>query len=83
MVTKTYENVEKVDCRAASGLVFCTLTTRKGDSVDSKILTLKYAGFSGSDMKVYMTETGLTAYRPNNKTMKCTVKDTSLTCKST
>ncbi len=83
MVTKTYEGVEQVDCRAASGLVFCTLTTRKGDTVDSNILTLTYAGFSGKDMKVYMTETGLTAYRPNNKTMKCVVRDTSLKCSST
>ncbi len=80
MVTKTYKDVEKVDCRATGNLVFCTLTTRKGGSVDSKILTLKYAGFGGKDMRVYMTETGLTAYRPNNQTMKCVVKDTSLKC---
>ncbi len=77
---KTYSGVEKVDCRATGGFVFCTLTTRKRDSVDSKILTLKYAGFSGKDMRVYMTETGLTAYLPNNKLMKCTVKDQSLKC---
>ena len=81
MVTKQYRGVEQVNCRATpkGDLVICTLSTRKNSGVENKVLTLHYAGFTG-DMKVYMTGTGLTAYRPEGKTMQCKVTDTRLEC---
>ena len=60
--------------------MFCILTKRTDKAVDGKTMSLTYAGFSGKDMKVYMTETGITAYRPSGKKMKCTVQDSSLNC---
>ncbi len=82
MVTKTYSDVMQVDCRAnaKSELVFCTLTSRTPKKEDSQILTLTYAGFSGDDLKVYMSKSGITAYRPSGKSMKCVVTDTRLDC---
>jgi len=80
MFKKTYSDVMQVDCRATGGFVFCTLTSRTPKKSDSKILTLTYAGFSGNDLKIYMGETGITAYRPSGKSMKCVVTDTRLEC---
>ncbi len=82
MAKKTYSDVMQVDCRAnaKAELVFCTLTSRSPKKEDSQILTLTYAGFSGTDMKVYMSPSGITAYRPSGKSMKCKVDGTRLIC---
>ncbi len=86
-MVRTIERVEQVHCYEKDGKISCTISrvTKNGDFA-KETLNVTYAGFSGDDVRVYMTDEGTKAYRPERKLMECTVKtrpnsnDVSLSC---